>query len=127
MAGPAVFVGRDNELSQLLAALGGESRLALVAGDAGVGKTRFVTEAMTRAAATGMVMVRGECLPLASTLTLLPVADALGGLARLEGGGRGGDPAGPAVAGRRGRAGGRADRWARAAAGRGRFVCPGRG
>jgi predicted ATPase len=86
MAGPAVFVGRDNELSQLLAALGGEGRLVLVTGDAGVGKTRFVTEGMTRAAATGMVMVRGECLPLASTLPLLPVADALGELARLEDG-----------------------------------------
>ena len=32
-------------------------------------------------------MVRGECLPLAGTLPLLPVADALGELARLEGGG----------------------------------------
>jgi predicted ATPase len=64
-----------------------ESRLVLVAADAGVGKTRFVAEGMTRAAVTGMVMVRGECLPLASTLPLLPVADALGELARLDDGG----------------------------------------
>jgi DNA-binding CsgD family transcriptional regulator/tetratricopeptide (TPR) repeat protein len=34
-----------------------------------------------------MVMVRGECLPLAGTLPLLPVADVLGELARLDGGG----------------------------------------
>ena len=53
----------------------------------GSGKTRFVAEAMDRAAAAGMVMVRGECLPLAGTLPLLPVADALGELARREGGG----------------------------------------
>jgi DNA-binding CsgD family transcriptional regulator/tetratricopeptide (TPR) repeat protein len=86
MARPAAFVGRDNELSQLLKVLSGESRLVLVAGDAGVGKTRFVTEGMTRATATGMVMMRGECLPLASTLPLLPVASALGELARLEDG-----------------------------------------
>jgi hypothetical protein len=47
MAGPAVFVGRDNELSQLLAALGGESRLVLVAGDAGVGKASSYFAAVT--------------------------------------------------------------------------------
>ena len=32
-------------------------------------------------------MVRGECLPLAGTLPLLPVRDALGELGRLDGGG----------------------------------------
>ena len=88
MAGPVPFVGRAGELSQLLEALGGDVRLVLVVGDAGVGKTRFVAEAMDRAAAAGMVMVRGECLPLAGTLPLLPVADVLGELARLDGGGR---------------------------------------
>jgi len=62
-------------------------RLVLVVGDAGAGKTRFVTEAMDRAAAAGMVVVRGECLPLAGTLPLFSVADALGELGRLEGGG----------------------------------------
>ena len=61
--------------------------LVLVVGDAGAGKTRFVTEAMARAAAAGMAVVRGECLPLARTLPLFPVADALGELGRLEGGG----------------------------------------
>ena len=86
MAGPAGFVGRERELSALLGALGGDARLVLVVGDAGVGKTRFVAEAMDRAAAAGMVMLRGECLPLAGTLPLLPVSDALGELARLEDG-----------------------------------------
>ena len=62
-------------------------RLVLVVGDAGVGKTRFVAEAMDRAVAAGMVMVRGDCLSLAGTFPLLPVADALGELGRLEGGG----------------------------------------
>ena len=85
MAGSAGFVGREGELSRLLGALGGAARLVLVVGDAGVGKTRFVAEGMARAA--GMVMVRGECLPLAGTLPLLPVRDALGELARLDGGG----------------------------------------
>jgi DNA-binding CsgD family transcriptional regulator/tetratricopeptide (TPR) repeat protein len=86
MAGPTGFVGREGELSGLLGALGGDARLVLVVGDAGAGKTRFVTEAMDRAAAAGMVVVRGECLPLTGTLPLFPVADALGELGRLEGG-----------------------------------------
>src|SRR6516225_4191531 len=86
MAGPVGFVGREGELSALLGALGGDARLVLVVGDAGVGKTRFVAEGMGRAAAAGMVMVRGECLPLAGALPLLPVAGALGELDRLDGG-----------------------------------------
>ena len=86
MAGPAGFVGREGELSRLLGALGGDARLVLVVGDAGVGKTRFVTVGMDRAGAAGMVMVRGECLPLSGTLPMLPVADALAELARLEDG-----------------------------------------
>jgi hypothetical protein len=77
------LVGRERELSLLLGALGGDARLLLVVEDAGVRKTRFAGEVMTRAAAAGMVMVRGECLPLASALPLLPVAAALDELDRL--------------------------------------------
>jgi predicted ATPase len=86
MAGPVAFVGREGELSRLLGAMREGVRLALVVGDAGVGKTRLVGEAMARAAAAGMVTVRGECLPLAGTLPLLPVATAMGELGRLDGG-----------------------------------------
>jgi predicted ATPase len=46
MAGSAGFVGRERELALLRAALGGDARLLLVAGDAGVGKTRLVREGM---------------------------------------------------------------------------------
>ena len=53
----------------------------------GWGRPGLSAEGMARAAAAGMVMVRGECLPLAETLPLLPVAAALGELARLDGGG----------------------------------------
>ena len=86
MAGPVAFVGREGELSRLLGTLGGGARLVLVVGDAGVGKTRFAGEGVARAAAAGVVTVRGECLPLADTVPLLPVATALGELARLDGG-----------------------------------------
>src|SRR6516165_7409731 len=86
MAEPAGFVGREGELSRLLGALGGDARLVLVGGDAGVGKTRFVAEGMARAVAAGMVMIRGECLPLSGTLPLHPVADAVGDLGSWQGG-----------------------------------------
>ena len=86
MGGSAVFVGRDRELSRLRAVVGGEARLLLVMGDAGVGKTRLVTEGMRRVAADGVVAVWGGCLPMRETLPLLPVADALGELSRVDGG-----------------------------------------
>jgi len=87
MAGLAGLVGRERELSRLRAALGGDTRMVLVVGDAGVGKTRFTGEGMRRAAAGGVVSVWGGCLPLAEKLPLLPVAGALGELSRLNGGG----------------------------------------
>jgi DNA-binding CsgD family transcriptional regulator len=87
MAGLAGFVGRERELSGLRAALDAGTRLLLVVGDAGVGKTRFAREGMRRAAAGGVVPVWGGCLPLAEKLPLLPVAEALGELSRLDGGG----------------------------------------
>jgi hypothetical protein len=58
IAGSAGFAGRARELSCLRAALGGDARLLLVAGGAGVGKTRFTREAMRLAA--GSVRYRGQ-------------------------------------------------------------------
>jgi DNA-binding CsgD family transcriptional regulator len=86
MARPVPLVGREDELSRLVGALGGDTRLVLVTGDAGVGKTRLVAEGTARATAAGTVMMRGECLPVTGTLPLLPAAFALGELASLDGG-----------------------------------------
>jgi predicted ATPase len=61
--------------------------MVLVVGDAGVGKTTFAGVGMDRAAAAGMVVLRGGCLPVAGSLPLLPVVAALDALARLDGGG----------------------------------------
>src|SRR5262245_38216888 len=86
MAGWGTFVGRELELSRLQEALTDGTRLVLVVGDAGIGKTRFVSEGLARAATDGLLTVSGGCLPLAEKLPLLPVADALEELARLDGG-----------------------------------------
>ena len=84
-AATAGYVGRERELNRLGQALG-RGMTVLVVGDAGVGKTRFCAEGMARAAAAGMLLVRGECLPVAGTLPLLPVADALRELGRVDDG-----------------------------------------
>ena len=86
MAGSVAFVGRERELPLVRAALGGDARLLLVVGDAGVGKTRLVAEGLGLAAADGVIAVSGGCLPLAQKLPLLPVAEALAELGRLEDG-----------------------------------------
>jgi ATP/maltotriose-dependent transcriptional regulator MalT len=85
VGGSPVFVGRDRELARLRAVVGGgEARLLLVVGDAGVGKTGLVTEAMRRVTADGAVVVWGGCLPMRETLPLLPVVDALSDLSRVD-------------------------------------------
>ena len=64
---PAVgaFVGRGPELRRLLAAWTdaqrGQRRTVLVAGEAGIGKTRLVTELATLAEQDGAVVLAGRC------------------------------------------------------------------
>jgi predicted ATPase len=86
VAGSVTFVGRERELSRLRAVMGGDVGLLLVVGDAGVGKTRLITEAIRRAAVDGVVAIWGGCLPMRETLPLLPVVDALGELSLTDGG-----------------------------------------
>jgi hypothetical protein len=85
MEGRPRFVGRRGELARFKHALAGDVRLLLVVGDAGVGKTRFVTESL-RAAGDSAIAVWGNCLPLAEKLPLLPAVQALGELSNREGG-----------------------------------------
>ncbi|HEY1005002.1 MAG TPA: ATP-binding protein, partial [Streptosporangiaceae bacterium] len=82
-----VFVGRRAEIASLTALLGraadGEPGFAIVAGEAGVGKTRLVTELAGQAADSGFTVLAGHCVELgAEGLPLAPLIDALRTLTR---------------------------------------------
>jgi len=75
------LVGRDGELTRLLGLLddarAGHPAHALVSGDAGVGKTRLVSELAGRAAERGFLVLSGRCAELGDSIPYLPLADAL--------------------------------------------------
>jgi DNA-binding CsgD family transcriptional regulator len=77
----ARLVGREAELGGLLGLLdeaaAGRPVVALVGGDAGVGKTRLVTELSAAARDAGFAVLFGRCVELADTVPYLPLADAL--------------------------------------------------
>ncbi|WP_204056140.1 helix-turn-helix transcriptional regulator [Microbispora corallina] len=80
-----VLIGRSGELDRLLgvldAAAGGLAGVALVGGDAGIGKTRLVGELCDLAQRRGIVTLIGQCAELGDALPYLPLADALRGAA----------------------------------------------
>jgi DNA-binding CsgD family transcriptional regulator len=80
--GAAAFVGRSAELSALreawARAVAGQPCWALVGGEAGVGKTRLVTEFADEVAATGARVLTGNCPPVAPGLVpFAPVVEVL--------------------------------------------------
>jgi DNA-binding CsgD family transcriptional regulator len=76
-------VGRAAELGRMRELLGeaeaGRSVVLLVSGDAGVGKTRLLTELAEVAGRRGFTVLSGRCAELADTVPYLPLADALRG------------------------------------------------
>lgn len=85
-AGETPFVGRVDALGRLTSAVRsagtGEPSGWLVAGDAGVGKTRLLEEAGRLAAGLGATVVTGHCVDLGSGgLPYLPFAEIVGRLA----------------------------------------------
>ena len=81
---PTRFVGRTEELGRLREALraaaDGQPVTILLGGDAGVGKTRLVTEFADHARGSGASILWGSCLELGVTgLPYAPVVEALRG------------------------------------------------
>ncbi|MEO8461997.1 MAG: AAA family ATPase, partial [Chloroflexota bacterium] len=85
-----IFIGRRPELERLdtalKAATAGQPSLLLVAGEAGVGKTRLLSEFASRAEADGVRMLIGGCLDVGEGgLPFGPFTEALKGLANTLG------------------------------------------
>ena len=63
-----MFIGREAELERVLALRGaagaGRSAIVLVAGEAGVGKTRFVHEITADSRRAGVRVLEGGCVQL---------------------------------------------------------------
>lgn len=83
------FVGRADELARLTGVLeraaAGDPRAVLVAGDAGVGKTRTLTVAAAHAATTDMTVLTGHCVDLGDVgLPYLPFTEILSAAAADE-------------------------------------------
>ena len=79
---PDRFVGRAAELARLEAALeaaiGGAGTTAIVAGRAGIGKTRLTAELVSRARPRGAAVLTGRCIQLVGAgLPYLPFVEAL--------------------------------------------------
>ncbi len=94
------FVGRSDELQQLIVALeatiAGSATAVLVGGDAGIGKSRLVAELGKRASSRGAVVVTGQCLDVAEGGA--PYAPMREVLAQLDDGGGDGETTRPAEA-----------------------------
>ncbi|HEY7702945.1 MAG TPA: AAA family ATPase [Candidatus Limnocylindrales bacterium] len=77
------FVGRRRELASLTDAVargtGGDAVVALVGGDAGIGKTRLVEEVADQARARGALVLEGGCVSLGNGegLPFAPIVEAL--------------------------------------------------
>src|SRR6201999_1778438 len=74
------LVGRDAELARLRALLrdaaAGHAVTGLVSGDAGIGKSRLVAEAVQLAAGGGFTLLSGQCAEIGDSVPSLPFADA---------------------------------------------------
>ena len=82
----APFVGRERELEGLLADLtaaeSGRGRIVLMAGEAGIGKTRLAEELSARAAGRGHAVLVGRCWEAGGAPPYWPWAQALRAHAR---------------------------------------------
>jgi DNA-binding CsgD family transcriptional regulator/tetratricopeptide (TPR) repeat protein len=79
------LVGRDTELAALTTALDlGDQhpRLVVLAGEAGVGKSRLAREVAQAATARGFTVLAGRAVQAASPVPLRPIVEALIGVAR---------------------------------------------
>jgi predicted ATPase len=76
-----VLIGRASNLDAIDRlidhAANGAGRVALIAGEAGIGKSRLVDEIKSRAASRGMLLLQGGCFEIDRSLPYAPFIDLL--------------------------------------------------
>ena len=76
-----VLIGRAADLTALHALIDqakrGEEQIALIGGEAGIGKSRLIAEMKTYAAGQGFVLLQGNCFQADSALPYAPFLDLL--------------------------------------------------
>ena len=76
-----ILIGRTPELRGLHALIdqvrGGQGQVALLYGEAGIGKSRLVTEAKTSTTAQGFLLLQGNCFPTDLSYPYAPLLDLL--------------------------------------------------
>src|SRR5579863_692584 len=76
-----VLIGRATDLTALHVLIDqtkqGEGHVALISGEAGIGKSRLVAEAKTYAATQGFLLLQGNCFPTDITYPYAPLLDLL--------------------------------------------------
>ncbi|MFF7249903.1 ATP-binding protein [Embleya sp. NPDC008237] len=71
------FVGRRRELARVLTSVRHPPSVLLIEGEAGIGKSRLIREAMAEVIAEGRPVLQGLCHPLHEPVPFGPVVDAL--------------------------------------------------
>src|SRR6266487_594432 len=76
-----VLIGRAADLAALHLLIdqtkSGEGQVALVSGEAGIGKSRLVSEAKTYAITQGFLLIQGNCFPTDLSYPYAPLLDLL--------------------------------------------------
>ncbi|GGU20789.1 ATP-binding protein [Nocardioides albus] len=73
----ATLVGRERELSDLVAGLATTPAVAVIEGDSGIGKTRLIDELRTHPAYAGRRFAVGRCRSIGEPFPLGPVVESL--------------------------------------------------
>src|SRR5258708_34398747 len=76
-----VFIGRASERDALFRLIdrtrSGQGSVALVCGEAGIGKSRLIAEAKAEASALGFLLLQGSCFQVDSSYPYAPLLDLL--------------------------------------------------
>src|SRR5260370_442308 len=76
-----VFIGRASERDALFRLIdrtrSGQGSVALVCGEAGIGKSRLIAEAKAEASAPGFLLLQGSCFQVDSSYPYAPLLDLL--------------------------------------------------